>query len=460
MRTLRFEGGTLVLEGFPPGELPPGFKMDHRTGFPRGMAMNYRHVVLDLHRRKLQWRDHARQYERLTCEHRTDRTPRFYQREAVDAWEAAGRNGVVVLPTGAGKSFVAELAIASAGRDTLVVVPTLALVRQWRDGLRAAFGVPIGVIGGGEVDLQPITVSTYDSAWMRMDRLGTRFGLIVFDEVHHLPAAQVGFAAEGAIAPFRLGLTATLEREDGQHSRLDGLVGRVVYRKEITELAGEFLAPYRTEVITVDLSARERQAYVDAERVFRDFLQDAGIRLGGPNGWNQFLRAAGRSSAGRAAHQAWLTRRKILQATDEKLQRTVDLLTDHAQNRVIVFTADNATVYQLSRRLLLPAITHQTSNRERSVILDGFAEGTFPAIVTSRVLNEGVDVPAADVAIVLSGTSTVREHVQRLGRILRPKGGKQAVLYEIVVSDTAEERVSARRRGHAAYDGPPAGSTE
>ena len=116
-----------------------------------------------------------------------------------------------------------------------------------------------------------------------------------------------------------------------------------------------------------------------------------------------------------------------------------------------MFTNDNATVYEISRQLLLPAITHQTDIKERRESLAAFASGTLPVLVTSRVLNEGVDVPAAEVAIVLSGTATVREHVQRLGRILRPREGKQAVLYEVVVADSLDERVSARRRDHDAY---------
>jgi len=116
-----------------------------------------------------------------------------------------------------------------------------------------------------------------------------------------------------------------------------------------------------------------------------------------------------------------------------------------------VFTHDNETAYRVSRTFLVPCISHQTDIKERRAILDAFESGVLPVIVTSRVLNEGVDMPAAEVAIVLSGTGTVREHVQRLGRILRPAADKQAVLYEIVAADTAEVRTSSRRRKHDAY---------
>ena len=118
---------------------------------------------------------------------------------------------------------------------------------------------------------------------------------------------------------------------------------------------------------------------------------------------------------------------------------------------MLIFTYDNATVYQIARRFLVPAITHQTKAKERRRILDAFASGEYPTVVTSRVLNEGVDVPAANVGVILSGTGTVREHVQRLGRLLRKLGEKQAVLYEVVTRGTGEEFTSERRRQHHAY---------
>jgi superfamily II DNA or RNA helicase len=118
---------------------------------------------------------------------------------------------------------------------------------------------------------------------------------------------------------------------------------------------------------------------------------------------------------------------------------------------VLVFTQDNRTAYALSRRLLVPVITHQTKIKERSEILAGFASGDYGAVVTSKVLNEGVDVPEANVAIVISGSGSVREHVQRLGRILRRSGEKRALLYELVSRGTGETFTSERRREHEAY---------
>ena len=128
-----------------------------------------------------------------------------------------------------------------------------------------------------------------------------------------------------------------------------------------------------------------------------------------------------------------------------------DLLGREHGRRTVVFTHDNETAYKVSKRFLVPCISHQTDIKERRAILAAFEDGSLPVIVTSRVLNGGVDMPAAEVAIVLSGTGTVREHVQRLGRILRPAKDKAAILYEVVAADTAEMRTSTRRRSHDAY---------
>lgn len=450
MRTVRFDRGTLVAEGF--GDEPPdGFVRDPRVSGHRGPASAYPRVVLDLHRAKVPYTDDARRYGVLGRPHASPREPRPYQREAIEAWRRAGRRGTVVLPTGAGKSFVAELAIADADRDVLVVAPTLDLVSQWYDGLIRAFGEPVGVLGGGVHEVHPITVATYDSAWMHIERYGDRFGLIVYDEVHHLPGASYRFAADGAIAPFRLGLTATLERPDNLHHDLDHLVGPVVYARGIVELSGEFLAEYSTEVISVALEPAERAAYEEARSVYRTFVDDTGLRLGGPDGWRRFLQASARSTAGRKAFRAWRESRRILEGTEAKMKVVASLLREHHDNRVLVFTNDNATVFEVSRRLLVPAITHHTDVKERRAILAAFADGSLPAIATSRVLNEGVDLPSADVAIIMSGTATTREHVQRLGRVLRKRGDKQARLYELVVGGSVEEQTSARRRDHDAY---------
>jgi superfamily II DNA or RNA helicase len=343
------------------------------------------------------------------------------------------------------------MAIDDRRRSTLVVAPTLDLVRQWYDVLKATFGMPIGVVGGGEHDVHPLTVTTYDSAYLHMEHLGARFGLIVFDECHHLPSPTYSLAARLSLAPFRLGLTATPERVDGLDAVLTELVGPTVYRRDIGELAGEWLAEYDTERIEVELSPEEREEH-DAERaIYREFIGMNHIVMSSPRGFGEFIMRASRSAEGRRAMKAYRRQRELAFAATAKLAYLEHLFSIHRHDRALVFTQDNATAHLVSRTFLVPVITHQTKVTERSAILAGFAGGTYGAIVTSKVLNEGVDVPDANVAVVLSGSGSVREHVQRLGRILRQREGKRALLYEIVTARTTETFTSDRRREHDAY---------
>ncbi len=464
MWVIGFQDGTITVSGVPKGSvgtrdsrpaaatIPDGFVWDDRITGLRGPAVHYGDLVLNASRAGQAFDDKARRWSPLPdLTHHAARTPRAYQSAALDAWMSGGRRGTVVLPTGAGKTFVAEMAIQRTRRPTLVVAPTLDLVAQWHRRLSTVFGFDCGVLGGGQHTLADITVSTYDSALLHMGRYGDRFGLVVWDEVHHLPAPAYLQAATCAMAPFRLGLTATYERDDGRHLLLHEVVGPVVFQVGITDLAGRFLADYETIRVEVQLNEAERQKYDDYRKEFRDFCAQKGLSLGGPQGFQQFLREASRSRAGRSAHRAYLAYKAIAHGTESKLEVLVELLREEAGRRTIVFTNDNATAYRVSRLLLVPCITHHTDIKERKCLLEAFSSGELPILVTSRVLNEGVDMPEAEVAIVVSGSGTVREHVQRLGRILRPGHDKRAVLYELVAGDTTEVHASARRRNHAAY---------
>jgi len=450
--TLAFVAGTIEVRGLDRAdEAPAGATWDERTACFRAPAQQYAEIVRGLVQRKVAYTDLARRYGELATAARVRREPREYQAAALAAWQAARARGVVVLPTGAGKSQVATMAIDAKRRDTLVVAPTLDLVRQWYDLLRTTFATEVGVIGGGEYELRPLTVTTYDSAYLHMENLGARFGLIVFDECHHLPSGAYSSAARFALAPFRLGLTATPERSDGRDSLFAELIGPTVYRREIVELAGEFLAEYDTERIEVDLAPDERRAYEAERAIYRGFVEKHGIRMSTPDGWSQFVMQSARSTDGRRAMQAYRRQRELAMCAPAKLEYVEHLLEEHRHDRALLFTQDNATCYAVSRRFLVPAITHQTKVRERSELLAGLAEGRYGALVTSKVLNEGVDIPAASVAIVISGSGSVREHVQRLGRVLRKQDGKRAVLYELVTGGTIETFTSERRREHVAY---------
>ncbi len=441
----------------PAAELPavelPGVSFDRRVGAWRAPAWRYRQILTALVRAGVTIDNAARGFGELPLELQLARQPFPYQSEAVAAWFQGGRRGVVVLPTGAGKTYVAQLIAARLKLSALVITPTLDLMQQWYSVLAAGFDCAVGLVGGGHHDVRPLTVTTYDSAYLHMERLGNRFGLIVFDECHHLPSPAYAAAAELAIAPFRLGLTATPEREDGE--RLERLIGPIVYRREVHDLAGAYLAEYETVALRVQLSAEERQTYEQERQIYRDFVTRSGLRFGTRQAWSRFLWLTSSSEEGRRALLAYRSQKQIAQASGAKLRLLERLLLRHCHDRVLIFTSDNATVYRISRQFLIPAITHQTRIQERHTFLERFNRGDLPFLVTSRVLNEGVDVPAANIGIVLSGSGSVREHVQRLGRILRRQEGKQAVLYEVVTEDTAEEFVSSRRRQHHAYREAP-----
>jgi superfamily II DNA or RNA helicase len=451
--TLRFDAGTVTLDGLAANEprLAGTMAWDERGACHRAPGTAYAAIVRALGRAEIAFDDRARGYEALTVGALVHREPRPYQSEAVEAWRGAGKRGVVVLPTGAGKTHVAVMAIADAGVGTLVVAPTLDLVRQWYDLLSATFGDDIGVVGGGDHFVRPITVATYDSAHLHAGHLGARFGLVVFDECHHLPGPAYALAARFAIAPHRLGLTATPERADGLDRVLDDLVGPVVYRRDVGDLAGEWLSDYETVRVEVDLTAEERAAHDEERAIYRAFLASHRIRMNGPRGFSEFVMRSAGSAEGRRAMAAYRKQRTIAFGARAKLAYLEHLLDLHRHDHAIVFTQDNRAAHEVSTRFLVPVITHQTKVTERSAILGGLRDGRYHAVVTSKVLNEGVDVPEANVAVVLSGSGSVREHVQRLGRILRKREGKRAVLYELVTTRTTEALTSERRREHDAY---------
>jgi superfamily II DNA or RNA helicase len=450
---LGFDGGTLVLRDAVPEFMLslPGVRHDPRSDTFRAEGQYYRAIVEHLLQEKLPYRDEARAYDKTPWTLLSEKEPFPHQTEALETWWKQGGRGVVVLPTGTGKTHVAILAIHRVARPALVVTPTIDLMHQWHGELTAAFGGTVGVMGGGEYSIQPLTVTTYDSAYIHLERWGNKFGLLVFDECHHLPGPSYKFAAIGTIAPWRLGLTATPERADGLESLLPELIGPIVYRKEIKELSGDYLAEYRVQKVFVDLTPEEAKQYQDARDRYRNFVTKVGINMSSPTGWKRFLQETYRSPEGRAAFLAYREQKRISQAAPAKIRELENLLERHRHDRALIFTADNATVYQIARKFLVPAITHQTKSKERRTMLERFHSGEYSVLVTSQVLNEGVDVPAANVGIILSGTGSVREHVQRLGRLLRKHGEKQAILYEVVTRNTAEEFTSDRRRQHHAY---------
>ncbi len=440
MVTLRYDEGTIRIEGEPPE--CPFVEYDERSRSHRAPAFRYAELLEAI----------PNADDRVLAAPSpgaldTDYELRDYQRAGLEAWREAGNRGVVELPTGAGKTVVAIGAIASLEVATLVVVPTIDLLEQWRDELRTEFGDPIGQLGGGTQRVEAITVATYDSAYLRADELGDRFGLLICDEVHHLGAEGYRDVGRLMAAPARMGLTATFERPDGAHETIAELLGPVVYRLDADELAGTHLAEYDIKRIEVELTAEERRRYEGHQETFTNYLASSGLQLRSGSDYRELVKRSGSDPRAREALLAKQRAREVMMNAERKLERLAELLERHRDDRIIVFTAYTDLVYEIAERFLVPPITNETGAAERREILDRFRRGDYSRVVTANVLDEGIDVPDANVAVVLSGSGSEREFTQRLGRVLRPKDdGGRALLYELVASETAEERVARRRR--------------
>ncbi|HEY0252641.1 MAG TPA: DEAD/DEAH box helicase family protein [Kofleriaceae bacterium] len=371
---------------------------------------------------------------------------RWYQRAALDAWHAT-RRGVIALPTGSGKTIVAIGAIAMLGVASLIVVPTRILVDQWARVLGEVFAGPIGRLGDGDRQIERITVATYASALAWAPQIGDQFGLVVVDEAHHVGGWLPADMFEMLVADARLGLTATPDRPS--ESRSDGwyetAIGPVVYALGVADLVGTALADYELETVPIDLSVTERAAYRTSRGHFNEAYRRF-KRLNRNGGWSEFVQQAVGTPEGRAALAAWRASRALLSYPDAKRTAVHEILAKHSGERTLVFTADNATAYAIARDLLVPPITCDIRRAERAERLRQFRAGTAPVLVSAQVLDEGFDVPEADVAIIVGGSSSKRRYVQRIGRVLRPRAGKCARIYELTTQEAVEIRQVSRRR--------------
>jgi len=442
MLRLWFDKGTLLLKG----EIgTPYGKWDSRCGCYRLKASHYKDALEYFKESGIRYDDDVPNpppIEQL----KSNVKLRTYQNKALDNWCHAGNRGVLILPTAAGKTFIALKAIDLLRTQTLIIVPTLDLIDQWRKRVRECLGVEAGVVGGGENIIRMVTVATYDSAYLQASQLGNRFMFLVFDEVHHLASPGYMQIGEMYIAPYRMGLTATYERSDQRHALLPLIVGDPVYSVDIEELAGKHLSPYTYEKVSVELTPEEQQTYEAEMSVFKNYLRQKKIVLKNAADFQRFIMTTGRDPH---AREALLARNRALRVavnSEEKLNLLAERLETYRDEKILIFTLYNDLVYTISRRFLIPAVTYQTTREERREILTNFGNGKYKVIVTSQVLDEGVDVPDASVGLILGGTGSAREHVQRLGRLLRKKEGKTAKLIEIISKETVEVGISRRRR--------------
>ena len=256
---ISFSQGTLIIEGDSEqiSSINHLIKYDERIKLYRAPSFHYSQIILTLRDEKILHNDFAKAFSSINIHLNNTFEPRKHQTEALNKWKQNKYRGVVVMPTGSGKSFFAFMAINFLKRPTLIVVPTIDLMQQWASQIERFFGIKAGMLGGGVKIFSDLTVTTYDSAVIHMEFIGNKFGLIIFDECHHLPGPTLRTAASMSIAPYRLGLTATPEREDGGEEILYNLVGPPVYEIHIDELKGKILAPYITEQVYISLEPEE-----------------------------------------------------------------------------------------------------------------------------------------------------------------------------------------------------------
>ncbi|MEU1885335.1 DNA repair helicase XPB [Micromonospora sp. WMMD987] len=353
-------------------------------------------------------------------------TLRSYQREAVEAFWAGG-SGVVVLPCGAGKTMVGAAAMAEAKATTLILVTNTVAGRQWKRELIARTSLTeeeIGEYSGERKEIRPVTIATYQvltsrrgGAFTHLDLFGARdWGLVVYDEVHLLPAPIFRFTAD-LQARRRLGLTATLVREDGREGDVFSLIGPKRYDAPWKDIESQgWIAPAQCTEVRVTLTDAERMSYATAEAEER--------------------------------YRMAATARTKLPVVRALVQR-------HPDDQVLVIGAYIDQLHELGEYLDAPIIQGSTTNKERERLFDAFRSGQLRTLVISKVGNFSIDLPEAAVAIQVSGTFGSRqEEAQRLGRVLRPKAdGRQAHFYTVVSRDTIDTEYAAHRQRFLAEQG-------
>jgi DNA excision repair protein ERCC-3 len=351
---------------------------------------------------------------------------RDYQRQAVEGFWAGG-SGVVVLPCGAGKTLVGAAAMAQAQATTLILVTNTVAGRQWKRELVARTSLTedeIGEYSGERKEIRPVTIATYQvitrktrGEYRHLELFDSRdWGLVVYDEVHLLPAPVFRMTAD-LQSRRRLGLTATLVREDGREGDVFSLIGPKRYDAPWRDIEGQgWIAPAECTEVRVTMTENERMGYAiaDAEERYR-------------------LAAC--------AH----TKIAVVKAVLER----------HKGEPALVIGAYLEQLEELGEALDAPIIQGSTKNREREALYDRFRAGEIPVLVVSKVANFSIDLPEASVAVQVSGTFGSRqEEAQRLGRLLRPKGdGRQAHFYSVVSRDTLDTDYAQHRQRFLAEQG-------
>jgi superfamily II DNA or RNA helicase len=461
--SITFDQGTLLLSGFSAEGVAKIFpKMnwvfDDRVGKYRTDACWYADVERALSQVAGKVTNDVVRWQKVAWSKNNLPILRPQQLQAVEAFLQADNRGVVVMPTGTGKTVVALAIAQRLAVSCLFVAPIRDLMYQWQRRIGEYLGYDVGIIGDNTFNVKPVSVTTYDSAAIHMTSLGNQFGLIVYDECHHLPGNFYRESAMMSAAPYRLGLTATPGRSDGRQADLENLIGKTIYELKVHEATGDILADYRVIRIPVTLSSTEQAGYDQLSQQIREYVYQR-RKEDSQFDWQELCRESNLDPQARAILKAFRVKQAIENRAEEKLRVLEDLFRLHVGEPMIVFVGSNAMARDVSIRFLVPCLLSHCGKKERNAILSGFEAGSYPAIVANQILDEGVDLPDVKVAIVIGGSSSTRQAKQRLGRVLRksPYGG--AILYEVVLSETSENLRSRARRRSDAYRKPSTSNT-
>ncbi len=370
---------------------------------------------------------------------------RDYQREAINAWSSNSYQGIIALPTGSGKTIIGMAAIATLNEKSLIVTYTKDQLTQWVDSLLRFTNIQPALIGmyySEEKRIAPITLTTYQTAFKYVSELMQHFTFLLIDEVHHLPAEKFKYIALNLPAPHRMGLSATPYREDGKHLMLFPLMGGVVYYKAPAELAEKgFLAPYEIITVHVKLTPEERKKYLELIRSYRALV--------GNSRFEDVLKAAKNGNpTALEALKIHTSIKLLVQKSKSKVEKVKEIIESELRkgNKIIVFAHYVDLAEDIANDVGGLLLTGDVDKGRRDLILSRFKQMKSGVLVVTTVGDEGLDIPDASVGILVAGTGSRRQFIQRLGRLLRPKEGKKAVLYEVVVRGTSEELQSKRRK--------------
>ncbi len=370
---------------------------------------------------------------------------RDYQKEALDKWFEKGMKGIIALPTGSGKTVIAIAALAKLSERTLIVTYTKEQMFQWKDMITRFTSVNPNIVGlyySEEKRIAPITISTYQTAYRKVKILSKYFSFLIIDECHHLPSEKFKHIALNMFSLKRMGLSATVIREDGKHEELFPLMGGIAYHKTPSELSVQgYLAPYVIYQVEVDLTPKELKEYFETLKLYKE--------LSGGKKFEELLELAKRGDEkAQMALKVHSKLRQIVHKAEAKKKAVKNIVEKELKrgSKIIVFTQYVDQAKELGKLLNAPILVGEVKTKVRRKILENFRESIERVLVVTTVGDEGLDIPDANVGIIVTGTGSRRQFIQRLGRLLRPSKGKEARLYEIIVRGTSEVYQSRKRK--------------